>query len=96
MFRGGLLGLAAVIATACALAGCSSGVESIVSDDAAFCRYAAEAGTSTYDQCKSRLDGRHRQFAAASAVRIEGYALLNTPLSADVEATGSIKRDQQK
>ena len=62
-----------------ALVGCGSGA-SIVGDDAALCRYAANAGsTESYAPCRTRLAGRRQIMAAAGASRIEGYALLNTP-----------------
>jgi len=78
--KAGLFRTVAVLGIAAALAGCSASPESIVGDDAALCRYAADAGAAdNYAQCTSRLAGRQQVMAAAGASRIEGYALLNTP-----------------
>jgi hypothetical protein len=104
--------MAAVVGAVAGLAGCSSSPEMIVSDDAALCRYAAEAGgAEPAASCRSRLAGQHRTRLAANAIRIEGYALLNTPAppteladqckQADApkecgDVTGTIKRDPAK
>ena len=72
----------AVLGVALALAGCGSS-SSIVADDAALCRFAADSGSAdSYAQCRSRLAGQQQIMAAAGASRIEGYALLNTPAPA--------------
>jgi len=71
---------AAVIAAVTVLAGCGASPITIASDDAALCRYAAEAGSAeSVDACRGRLVSQHRIRTAAAASRIEGYALLNTP-----------------
>lgn len=83
MHNAALFRTAAALGIAVVLAGCSSSPESIVGDDAALCRYSADAGNAdTYAQCRNRLAGRHQIMAAAGASRIEGYALLNTPAPA--------------
>lgn len=80
--KAALFWTAAVLGGATALAGCSSSPESIVGDDAALCRFAADAGSAdSVAQCRTRLAGRQQIMAAAGASRIEGYALLNTPAS---------------
>jgi len=81
--KAALFWTAAVLGMAAALGGCSSSPESIVGDDAALCRFAADAGSADSDaQCRTRLAGRQQIMAAAGASRIEGYALLNTPAQA--------------
>ena len=81
MRRAALLRMAAVAGAIAGLtAGCSTSPDLIVSDDAALCAYASEAGsTETAAACRSRLAGQQRTRIAANASRIEGYALLNTP-----------------
>ncbi|MBS0248473.1 MAG: hypothetical protein JSR61_17795 [Proteobacteria bacterium] len=93
MHKAALFWTAAVLGGATALAGCSSSPDSIVGDDAALCRFAADAADAgsadSFAQCRSRLAGRQQIMAAAGASRIEGYALLNTPTSnAPASATG--------
>ena len=74
------LRVAAVICAAAGIAGCGTSPETIVGDDAALCRYAAEAGSAeSLAVCRGRLDSRHRSRTAAAASRIDGYALLNAP-----------------
>ncbi|MBS0536809.1 MAG: hypothetical protein JSR72_22355 [Proteobacteria bacterium] len=82
-YKAALFWTAAALGIAVALGGCSSSPESIIGDDAALCRFAADAGgADSYAQCRSRLAGRQQIMAAAGASRIEGYALLNTPAPA--------------
>lgn len=82
MDKAALFRTVAILGVALALAGCGSS-SSIVADDAALCRFAADAGsTDSLAQCRSRLAGRQQIMAAAGASRIEGYALLNTPAPA--------------
>ena len=62
------------------LAGCASQPTSVAGDDEALCRYSSEAGDAKgLSRCRDRLDHQHRRAVAANAVRIDGYALLNTP-----------------
>jgi len=71
---------ASAILTALAVSGCSSQVTSIVGDDAALCQYSTQANIrDDISRCRGRLDSQHRRLAAASATRIDGYALLNAP-----------------
>jgi hypothetical protein len=61
------------------LSGCASQPETIVADDAALCQYSAAAfGAKSYTQCRDRLQNTRMRIGAASASRIEGYALLKT------------------
>jgi hypothetical protein len=72
--------MAAVVCAVIGLAGCGTNPVTIASDDAALCRFAAEAGSAeSAAACRGRLDNQHRGRIAANASRIEGYALLNTP-----------------
>jgi hypothetical protein len=65
---------------AAALVGCASQPSSIVGDNAALCAYSGkEHGMDAAERCRSRLESQGRRLAARNAVRIEGYALLNTP-----------------
>lgn len=74
------LRIAAVVGAAAGLVGCGTSPVSIVSDDDALCRYAAEAGSAeSVAACRGRLDSQNRTRTAANVSRIEGYALLNTP-----------------
>ncbi|HXD46548.1 MAG TPA: hypothetical protein VN655_15580 [Pseudolabrys sp.] len=78
--RAAAVAAASVIFIAVVLAGCSSQPVSIVGDDAALCDYSAQAnGASSLARCRDRLDRRQRRLTAATATRIDGYALLNTP-----------------
>jgi len=89
MHKAALFWTAAALGAAAVLAGCSSSPDSIVGDDAALCRFAADAGSAdSFAQCRTRLAGRQQIMAAAGASRIEGYALLNTPASNAPAATG--------
>lgn len=104
--------MAAVVVAVAGIAGCSARPETIVSDDAALCRYAAEAGSAeSAAACRGRLASQHRIQIAANASRIEGYALLNTPAPPTAiadqckqpdapkecgDVTGTIKRDPRK
>lgn len=75
------LRIAAVVGAVAGLAGCGTSPVTIASDDAVLCRYAAEAGSAdSVAACRGRLESQHRRRTAASASRIEGYALLNTPV----------------
>ena len=72
------LGVAALAAAT--LAGCAASLDSIAADDDALCRYSETAGGNvSYAQCRARLDGQRIRVSAASASRIEGYALLQGP-----------------
>ncbi len=91
------LRVTAVVIAVAGLAGCgtSPGISpgTIVSDDAALCRYAAEAGSAEpVAACRGRLDSQHRIRTASAASRIEGYALLNTP-APPVAIADQCKRD---
>lgn len=78
--RGRVVLAATAIITTAILAGCASESTSIVSDDASLCEYSAAAnGDASISVCRDRLDRQHRRLAAASAIRIDGYALLNRP-----------------
>jgi hypothetical protein len=80
--------IAGVMLVATALSGCAAQPETIAADDAALCQYSAMAvGAKSYSQCRARLRSQHGRLTAASASRIEGYALLQAPLpAADVVA----------
>lgn len=65
---------------ATALSGCAAQPETIVADDEALCQYSAmAAGAKSYAQCRDRLQNTRMRMIAATASRIEGYALLQTP-----------------
>jgi hypothetical protein len=65
------------ILAAAILAGCAALPESIAADDDALCRYSETAGGNvSYAQCRTHLDSQRIRVSAASASRIEGYALL--------------------
>ena len=65
---------------ATALSGCAAQPQTIVADDEALCQYSAmAAGAQTYSQCRAKLQSTRVRTVAASASRIEGYALLRTP-----------------
>jgi hypothetical protein len=62
------------------LAGCAAQPDTIVADNEALCRYSASAGgTNSYTQCRNRLERQRTQMQAASATRVEGYALMQGP-----------------
>lgn len=65
-----------------------------MADDEAFCRYAAAAASPAagqgYEQCRAKVATQRNRLAANSAIRIEGYALLQTPAPA-VETAGACK-----
>lgn len=70
----------AAIITSVTVAGCAPQSVFIVGDDAAFCQYSVVASdAASLPECRHRLDLEHRRLAAATATRIDGYALLNTP-----------------
>ena len=69
-----------VVLIATALSGCAAQPETIVADDDALCQYSAmAAGAQSYAQCRAKLQNTRTRTVAASASRIEGYALLRTP-----------------
>ena len=73
------LGVAALAAAT--LVGCAVSPETIASDDDALCRYSETAGGgASYAQCRAHLDSQRIRVSAASASRIEGYALLQEPV----------------
>jgi hypothetical protein len=62
------------------LAGCAVQPDTIVSNDEALCRYSELAGgTNSFAQCRNRLERQRAHVQAASATRVEGYALLQGP-----------------
>lgn len=66
--------------TAGILAGCAAQPDTIVANDEALCRYSEAAGaTNSYAQCRSKLERQRTHMQAASATRVEGYALLQGP-----------------
>lgn len=75
-----IVSIASMMIAAFILAGCASQPTSVAGDDEALCRYSSEAGDAKgLSRCRDRLDHQHRRAVAANAVRIDGYALLNTP-----------------
>lgn len=67
---------------AAALANCAAPPATIAADDDALCRYSQMAGgADTYAQCRGRLERRGTQIVAATAHRVEGYALLREPVA---------------
>lgn len=74
--------LVVAMLAATALSNCAAPPTSIAADDEALCRYSEMAGgADTYAQCRSRLDRRGTQIVAATAHRVEGYALLQDPVA---------------
>lgn len=75
------LHIAIAMLIAAGLASCAAQQETtIVADDDALCHYSeAATGSESYAQCRSRLENQHTRVNAASASRIEGYALLQGP-----------------
>ena len=68
---------AAVMLVATVLSGCGSRPETIVASNEALCQYSVTAGDArSYAECRDRLLSRDGRRNAASATRIEGYALL--------------------
>ena len=79
--------LAAAISAAVLLANCAAPPTTIAADDEALCRYSEMAGgADTYAHCRSRLERRSTQIVAATAHRVEGYALLQEPVAASPTA----------
>ena len=75
-----IISIATTMIAAFALAGCASQPLSVAGDDDALCRYSADAGDARgLSRCHERLDRQQRRAVAANAIRIDGYALLNTP-----------------
>jgi len=81
MFGKLVIGRAGIIVLGTAvLSACAGQPETIVASDAALCQYsAAAAGAQSDAQCRQRLQSQRGRLSAASASRIEGYALLNAP-----------------
>jgi hypothetical protein len=75
-----IVSIASMMTAAFVLAGCASQPTSVAGDDEALCRYSGQAGDAQgLSRCRDRLDRQHRRAVAANAIRIDGYALLNTP-----------------
>ena len=73
--------VAGAVLVAMALSGCAAQPGTIVADDEALCQYSAmAAGAKSYAQCRDRLQNQRTRLSAASASRIEGYALLQAPV----------------
>lgn len=84
--KSAFLQFAAIALVATALSGCASQPATIVADDEALCQYSTmAAGSKSYAQCRNKLQNTRMRVSAASASRIEGYALLQVPVQpADV------------
>lgn len=71
-----------VVSVAVALSACAGQPDTIVASDDALCQYSATAtGAKSYSHCREGLQSRSGRLSAANASRIEGYALLQGPLS---------------